>query len=49
MSEKYEPLEVDLDTTGSQEGIIAILESTIEGIRNIKGKIRLVLTLREKV
>ena len=49
MSEKYAPLEVDVDVTGTSEGIIEILETTIKGIRDLKGKIRLVMKLREKV
>jgi len=41
-------LEIDLDITGTQKDITQTLETTIKGIQNIKRKIHLVLTLREK-
>ena len=49
MPDEYDPLEIDLNTTGTAEGIVAILRSTIEGIKDLKGKIHLVMKLREKV
>jgi hypothetical protein len=43
----YEPLTIELSTKGNVEGITAILNATIEGIKNCKGEIRLVLKLKE--
>lgn len=41
MPDEYTPLEIDLDTIGTTEGIIAILQSTIDGIKSLKEKVHL--------
>lgn len=36
-------LKVDVDSTGTSEGIIALLQSTIKGLENLEGTFKLKL------
>jgi hypothetical protein len=48
-TEKYEPLKIHVDKTkGSVEGITALLEAIIDGIKGVKGSIILKLSLEEE-
>ena len=44
---KDDKLRIELNTKGTTEGIIALLQSTIEGIKNTDTKFKLKLTLQE--
>lgn len=46
-SEDYEPLEVELTVIGYKETITEALQTTIESIQNVKGKLDLKLILKE--
>jgi len=46
---EYEPLEVELESTAKTEGIIELLETTIEGIRKLKTTWYLKMELKEKI
>lgn len=48
MSEPYEPLTVSMNIKGRKEGIIAVLESTIQGLRSTRGKLHLKLQVKEE-
>ena len=45
MSDK---LQVDLNTSGTSKGLIALLNSTIKGLEGLEGKFSMKLKIREK-
>jgi hypothetical protein len=44
---KDDKLRIELNSKGTTEGIIALLQSTIEGIKNTDTTLKLKLTLQE--